>query len=209
MTQAPLWGTPGLAIQPLSYQGAQEACAEYHYSGKAFGNIRFGIWYDGRFDGAILFGDSNQMIWIAEWWNTRLGKSAELTRIALRPQVEREYPTTQALSLAVRAMRKRGGLDSLWTYADGEQGHDGTVYRAASWLPCGQSDRVGFNRYWRNGKPINEQVARHLFRQGRGCDITRTKAFQPKFRFAFGLTRTGKRKVKEFSSQCEPHKMWS
>jgi hypothetical protein len=67
---------------------------------------------------------------------------------------------TQAISAAVKFIRKRENPDALVSYADPNAGHHGGVYHAASWIYHGQCDKT--RMYQRQGRT----VARRTFHSG-------------------------------------------
>lgn len=68
---------------------------------------------------------------------------------------------TQAISSAVRVIRRLEKPDALVSYADPNVGHQGGVYRAASWLWHGQSEE---SRYYRDA--AGQGVSRRAFHSG-------------------------------------------
>jgi hypothetical protein len=69
---------------------------------------------------------------------------------------------TQAIAGAVKMIRNLENPDCLVSYADPNAGHHGGVYKAASWIPHGQSEEV------RAYRGVNgEIVARRAFHSGR------------------------------------------
>ena len=70
---------------------------------------------------------------------------------------------TRAISAATKGLLKiEAGIDALVSYADPNVGHSGFVYRASSWLYCGQCEE---GRYYVDGS--GQVVARRAFHSGR------------------------------------------
>ena len=68
------------------------------------------------------------------------GITWELSRM-WAPDGHRKNLLTQAISLSVKKLIKiETGIDALVSYADPNVGHEGFVYRAASWIFHGQSE---------------------------------------------------------------------
>jgi len=133
----------GLHLDWCSEQAAKFACENYHYSenipkGK---RVRIGVWEDGDFIGAVLYGAGA---------NTNIGSSfgldqteaCELTRVALR---EHEAPVTQILSVSRKLITdQHPGIRVIISYADPDQGHKGTIYQADNWYYLGKTDARPF-----------------------------------------------------------------
>lgn len=68
---------------------------------------------------------------------------------------------TQAISSAVRVITRLENPDALVSYADPNAGHNGGVYRAASWIYHGKSDEVRTYR-----APDGTTIARRAFHSG-------------------------------------------
>ena len=86
----------------------------------------------------------------------------ELSRLWAPDGHERDL-LTRAISAGVLILRRQEpSVDAVVSYADPSQGHQGGVYRAASWVPHGQSEEV---RAYRKG-PDSPIVARRAFHSG-------------------------------------------
>ena len=100
-----------------------------------------------QFVGRFLFGKPRQ-VW-------------ELSRLWAPDGHERNL-LTRALSESIAIFRKH--QPTVWglvSYADPNVGHSGFVYRAASWLPCGQVEE---SRYYRDA--AGTVVSRRKFHSG-------------------------------------------
>jgi hypothetical protein len=123
----------------------------------------------------------------------------ELSRL-FAPDGHRPNLLTEAVSRAVKAFHALDLADALISYADPNAGHAGGIYRAASWVYLGQSEET---RAYRS--PLGDIVARRKFHAGAtfskkadilslGYDEVRLPG---KHRFARGLTRLGRRAVRD------------
>jgi hypothetical protein len=86
----------------------------------------------------------------------------ELTRLWAPDGHDRNL-LTGAISEAIRVLKQvEPDIDLVMSYADPSAGHEGFVYRAASWIPVGRSEEV---RAWRHrdGGPI---LPRRAFQSG-------------------------------------------
>ncbi len=135
-----------------------------------------------QFVGKFLFG-TQRNVW-------------ELSRLWAPDGHERNL-LTQAISCSVKMFKQRQpDVWGLVSYADPNVGHVGFVYRAASWLPCGQVEE---SRYYRGADGV--VVSRRKFHSGStgmtkaqilAAGYTETK--QPgRFRYCHPLSSTARR----------------
>ncbi len=112
------------------------------------------------FDDAIVVWAIPANPYIAMSLFGRPGRVWELSRL-WAPDGHAPNLLTQAISAAVGVLRQHEKPDVLVSYADPNMGHDGAIYRAASWTSHGQCAEV---RAWRarDGKV----VARRAFHSG-------------------------------------------
>ena len=122
----------------------------------------------------------------------------ELSRLWAPDGHERNL-LTQAISLSAHALREREPVTALVSYADPNVGHEGVVYRAASWVYLGQCEE---SRYYRLGDQV---VSRRKFHSG-SCGLKKAEILAlgyeqlklpGKHRFARGLTKPAKRLIEE------------
>ena len=116
----------------------------------------------------------------------------ELSRL-FAPEDHEPNLLTRAISSAIADFRDlEPNVEALISYADPDQEHHGGVYRAASWLPCGQTSKSAWYAD-ADGKLLYERPAypgpRRLNKAE--CDARGWRiVYRPgKLRFAFGLTR--------------------
>ena len=123
----------------------------------------------------------------------------ELSRLWAPDGHERNL-LTYAIAGAVRELRKtEPGIDALVSYADPNVGHEGFVYKAASWLFTGQSEET---RAYRG--PHGEVMSRRAFHSGRSfprkaeiLEMGYTELRLPgKHRYVKGLTRRARRTLR-------------
>jgi len=122
-----------LEIHPCDYKAAKFAVLNFHYSqvmpaGKL---VKYGVWEDKKFIGAVIFGRGA---------NNNLAKSVgltqteccELVRVALS---KHKTPVTRIISICLKLLKKSNkGLKVVCSYADKtNQGHEGVIYKAGNW----------------------------------------------------------------------------
>lgn len=151
-----------------------------------------------EYNGAIVVFSIPANYNVAKWLLCAPNRVWELTRL-WAPDGHAPNLLTQALSFAVKEFHRFGLADALISYADPNAGHKGGVYRAASWTYLGQSEEA---RAYRKDGQI---VSRRKFHSGKRhmnkneiLALGYTQHMLPgKYRFARGLTRAGKKAVRE------------
>lgn len=130
-----------LVVAACSHEAAKHAVENWHYSrilptGKI---VKFGVWEDKRFIGAVLF---------SRGASPHLGKSleldqteiCELTRVAL---TEHGAPVSQIVAESLRFLKTTNlGMRAVVSFADPKEGHRGGIYQAGNWIYTGQSNAV-------------------------------------------------------------------
>lgn len=119
----------------------------------------------------------------------------ELSRM-WAPDSHKPNALTQGLAVAVSGLRcTQPGISALVSYADPNVGHEGYVYRAASWVYLGQCEE---GRYYRDA--AGQVVSRRKFHSGsKGLQKSEIEALgytelklPGKHRYARGLTRAAR-----------------
>lgn len=124
-------------VAPISSAVAREIVRRIHYSGKAVNNsqLHFGVFLDGKLEGAMQFGPSLDKRKIQglvrdTGWNDFL----ELNRMAFSDRLPRNSES-RALGVAFRLIKKHyPHIEWVVSFADGCQCGDGTIYRAAGFV---------------------------------------------------------------------------
>lgn len=153
---------PGLRVDWCSYEAAKFAVGRWHYSRSMPGSrlMHFGVWEDGSFRGAVVFGRGA---------TARIGKPfgldqvqiCELVRIALgthRAEVSR------IVAICLRMLRRHSpGIRLVVSYADVLQGHHGGIYQALNWIYIGASDSYSLVVHGRRRHPrsVASKYGRH------------------------------------------------
>jgi hypothetical protein len=127
-----------LRLAGCAHEAAAFACRTWHYSGTVPAGklVKIGVWEDGKFIGAVIFGrGANNHI------GSRYGlgqtEICELVRVALKAH---EAPVSRIVALALRLLRRQSpGLKLVVSYADPGQGHVGAIYQAGNWVYVGRS----------------------------------------------------------------------
>lgn len=179
----------------------KEIICSFHYT-KSFPSGKSFVY---TFEDAIVVFSIPANYNVSSWLGCAKGRVWELTRL-WAPDGHRKNLLTEAISYAVGEFRKTREADAVVSYADPNAGHQGGVYRAASWVALGQSEEA---RAYRDAQ--GQIVSRRKFHSGsralKKAEIL-AKGYQQlklpgKLRFARGLTLVGKsavrRKALEFA----------
>ena len=128
--------TPSLHfyIAPITHQQARKHVECWHYSqrmptGK---NICFGVFHEAGLYAVIVYG-----IGVNPYQASSLGVSSvlEIKRMC-RSEPREDYPLSRFIRLT---LRKLNPIDAVVAFADPEQGHEGTVYKAAGFAHEGMT----------------------------------------------------------------------
>lgn len=129
-----------ILIQPISAKDANAIVKRFHYSGKVVNNsqLHFGVFYQGRCEGAMQFGPSLdkrkiQGLVAGTQWHEFL----ELNRMAFSDKLPRNSES-RALGVAWKLLRTHAPqVKWVISFADATQCGDGTIYRAACFVLTG------------------------------------------------------------------------
>jgi len=140
---------------------AKYACEHWHYSGSTpvGAVVRFGVWEDDVFIGAVLYSKGAGMATMrAHRYGLERTDACELARVALN---RHRAPVTQIVSKTVKQLQVvNPGLRLVISYADPAQGHLGTIYQAGNWIYVGRSAKV--KEYWIGGKWTHNRTLRAI-----------------------------------------------
>ena len=126
-----------IRVAPISAKDAADLVRRVHYSGKVVQNsqLHFGVFLDGRLEGAMQFGPSLDKRKIQglvrdTGWNNFI----ELNRMAFSDRLPRNSES-RALGVAFRLIRKHyPHIEWIISFADGTQCGDGTIYLASGFV---------------------------------------------------------------------------
>jgi hypothetical protein len=129
-----------IRVAPISAKDAAAVVRRVHYSGKVVQNsqLHFGVFLDGRLEGAMQFGpslDKRKVQGLVEGtgWNGFI----ELNRMAFSERLPRNSES-RALGVVMRLIRKHyPHIEWIISFADGAQCGDGTIYRASGFVLTG------------------------------------------------------------------------
>ena len=156
-------------IRPIRNETAEQWVVRWHYShriptGK---NICFGLYANNEMYAAIVYG-----IGVNPYQAKFLGveRVLEIKRMC-RSEPPLNYPLSRFIALTAKMAAKEYPYDCLIAFADPEQGHEGTVYKASGFKLHGMTNaewhledengekrhrRFAFRHARRNGKTVAE-----------------------------------------------------
>lgn len=189
--------SPLFEVKGCSFEAAKYAVMNWHYSkampaGKL---VKFGVWEDKKFIGAVIFGRGTNRH-IGSQYDLNQFEVCELVRVAL---TNHKTPVSQIVAESLRLLKETNkGLRLVISYADPEQGHSGRIYKAGNWIYVGAPSSMPY--FIINGKKTHSRTARV---DGRNLDWYKqnvdpeAKKVQPlpKFKFIFPLDKQLRRKV--------------
>src|ERR1035441_7048957 len=129
-----------ILVAPIKSADANALIKRVHYSGKVTNNaqLHFGVFLDGRLEGAMSFGpslDKRKIMGLVS--GTGWNEFIELNRMAFGPKLPRNSES-RALGVAFRLIRKNyPQLKWIVSFADATQCGDGTIYRASGFVLTG------------------------------------------------------------------------
>ena len=153
-------------IEPERYEAAKEFVEHWHYShrmptGK---NVCFSLRREGEIYAVIVYG-----IGVNPYQASFLGvkECAEIKRMCRREPRE-DYPLSRFINLTTKMLKRQMSFQAIVAFADPEQGHEGTVYKAAGYEHRGMS-----NAEWHlEDEEGNKRHRRFAFRMARRNGIT-------------------------------------
>ena len=140
-------------------KNAEQTIKDHHYTR----SVPSGKSYYVKYDDAIVVwsipANYNIARFVLGWEG---GTVWELSRL-WAPDGHRPSLLTEAISAALKVLRREETVDAVVSYADPNAGHHGGVYRAASWIYHGQSEE---SRVYVS-KETGEHVSRRAFHSGK------------------------------------------
>lgn len=149
-------------IKLCTREAAKYAVMNWHYS-KAMPSgklVHYGVWEDGRFIGAVVFGRGATPT-LSKSLHLEQQELCELVRVAMCAHTA---PVTQVVAACLKQLKKDNpGLRLVVSFADPEHGHHGGIYQAGNWIYTGSSGymRMGFIL---NGRLVHERSVAAMLR---------------------------------------------
>lgn len=138
-----------LKIDFATHEAAKYACEHWHYSRCIPKSklVKFGVWEDGRFIDAVIFGVGANSELVSAY-GLQSTEGCELVRIALR---DHKSFVSEIMAKCLSKLKETNPkLRMVVSFADPEQGHNGAIYQATNWIFAGRS--IASEEYIVNGK---------------------------------------------------------
>lgn len=197
--------SPIIEVKPCTFEAAKYAVLNWHYSrampsGKL---VKFGVWENGKFIGAVIFGRGA---------NNNLGKPFDLTQYEICELVrvaldKHETPVSQVVAETLKMLKQsNSGLKLVISYADPSQGHKGGIYKAGNWFFIGVTGAREY--FFLKGKKTHPKTIHRYGTQNLqwlrenidpNAAIIKTP---PKLKFIYPLDKKARRK---FAKMAEPY----
>lgn len=128
-----------IIIRPITMAAARAIVKKIHYSGKVTNSqLHFGIFLNGKLEGALQFGpsiDKRKTAGLVE--GTLWSEFIELNRMALSDALPKNSES-RALSVCINLIKKHyPQIKWIISFSDGAQCGDGTIYRASGFYLTG------------------------------------------------------------------------
>lgn len=190
-----------LKVAPCSFEAARYAVMNWHYSqAMPSGKLaKFGVWEDGKFIGAIIFG-RGATPQLVKPYGLQQTEACELVRVAMK---QHQTPVSQALAAALKLLHKTNpGLRLVISFADPDQGHIGGIYQATNWIYTGKSADADFFKSEVSGRVVHPRTIQARKNSAIAGDIAPTyqKVNKPgKHRYLFPLDSQMRRKIQKMA----------
>ena len=193
-----------LVVDFCSYRAAKYAGTHWHYS-KSMPTppvYRLGVWEKGGFIGVVIFSrgaTSN----LGKKFGLKNTQVCELSRIALSTHVSM---VSRIASIAIRVLNNSQNIRLIYSYADPNQGHVGTIYQAMNFIYTGSTpksvlyrDHTG--RVW-HGRQVSSSGWKKQYGENRRVpkikDCEKIKQLG-KHRYLYPLDKSMRRQVLKLS----------
>lgn len=163
-----------LRVDWCDFNAAIFAVTHWHYSKSmpSAKRVNIGIWENGAFVGAVVYGiGANRSIGLE--FGLNMFSCTELCRVALAP--DRVTPTTQILAATRKLLKSHSpNLHLIVSYADVDQQHHGGLYQADNWVYLGMTQLNGGSPKFKiHGKVLHGKQIRNLYGAGVNVDWLR------------------------------------
>lgn len=163
-----------MRLEPASSKAVSYACRNFHYAKRVpVARLSYSVFNKQReWCGVICYG-SGAGDKVAKHFEMVQGQCCELVRVALNGKQEQ---TSKAVAISLKLLKKQAPLIRLvYSYADVDQKHVGTIYQATNWLYLGQSKpySAGFIIH---GKQTHLRSASAMLK-GKPCNVSNLRQY--------------------------------
>jgi len=138
-----------VTMQEIPFRLAKEIIVKHHYSHRfPASQLNLGFYVGGKLNLVVVFGPSAtpkmaESLPSSSYW--------ELVRLYSFDWAGKNMES-YCIGQAIKHIKKNyPHIKCLVSFADPEQGHNGTIYQATNWLYCGSTDKTGGYQYYFDG----------------------------------------------------------
>jgi hypothetical protein len=145
-----------MRLEKASHKAIKYACLKFHYAKRVpVARIAYSVFNNNNeWCGVIVYG-SGAGSTVAQGYGLKQGQCCELVRVALNGKQEQ---TSKALAISLKLIKKECPLLQLvYSYADIDENHYGTIYQATNWIYIGSLEEY-FSGYEINGKKCHPRT---------------------------------------------------
>lgn len=185
-----------LRVDWCDYKAAKYAVEKWHYSRTlpAGKNVYLGVWEDGRYIGAVVFG-TGVAPYACQAYGIGQQEICELVRVALH---EHKASVSAIVARCLALLKRQSpGLRLITSYADPEQGHHGGIYQAGNWVYVGT-----IRAEWFEDAQTGQRINTKTLKTGRRGYATELKArgvirsvYLTKHKYLYPLDRKMRRQI--------------
>ena len=111
--------------------------------------VNYGAYWEQKLEGAISYGPPNATD-LKGYWNIDTQSNwFEIKRLAMSPLCPRNSES-RFIAITTKLLRRVADVKGIVSYADDEQGHKGTIYKASGFKSLGMT--APKKDFWMNGK---------------------------------------------------------
>lgn len=184
-----------LKIEWASHAAAAYSVKRWHYSRSLPPPplVKFGVWENSKFLGVVVFAKGANRHLITQW-GLKQTEGCELVRVAL---TNHATTVSRIISICIKMLKKKfPTMKLIISFADPDQGHIGSIYKAGNWHFLGRSNDTSsyIDKYGRKWHPrmISSSGVKKVFGQTRKVlkpsDCTKVKA-SGKYKYAIALCK--------------------
>jgi hypothetical protein len=140
-----------LLFRPIEHITAMIAYNNWHYLGNTdfISQTNFGCYWNGLLHGAISYGPPNATDLKGYWDRNSQAGWMEIKRLVMSPICPKNSES-RFIGYTIKKLRKFTNLNGIVTYADSQQGHIGTIYKASGFKYLGLTKKK--MDFWIDGR---------------------------------------------------------
>jgi hypothetical protein len=202
-----------IQIKVIDSGSSRKIVERYHYSGKCTQNsqIHFGVFLNGKLEGALQFGPSIDKRRMAQNLGIGFNESLELNRMALSDNCPKNSES-RSLGICLRLLKKTyPHLKIIISFADACQCGDGTIYRASGFKLHGIKKNTSLRMMPDGSIVADKTFNNYANREFNGVKLRETKpieGFQMKYLYFFDKVLEKRFKFVDFDKIPDYVKMY-